>query len=195
MQMRPAIQITTMLKALTDVVMPAIDPANKPAMEQAHLIKGMLALMASQLPVQFRFDCDELARLVQCARTLHAAVGANAALDATAASLQDQCAQAESILERACDPADLLASVRSLKSTIGALIGTAATSADTATQLRIEEIVLAMSREQLLRDRALMNLQGFEPDPAAIPPIAELLAQGNSNASGAAARSASPAFA
>jgi hypothetical protein len=36
-------------------------------------------------------------------------------------------------------------------------------------------IVLAMSKEQLLRDRSWLLMQGWEPDPKSIPPIAELL--------------------
>ncbi|MGQ0622999.1 MAG: hypothetical protein ACT4QA_24340, partial [Panacagrimonas sp.] len=64
MQLRSEIQLTSMLKAMKDVVIPAIDPANRLAIEQSQLIVGMLGLMQHQLPIQFKFDRDELGRLV-----------------------------------------------------------------------------------------------------------------------------------
>ena len=63
MQMRPDPQIKSVIKAMNDVVLPAVDPQNKLAQEQVRLCMGLLGLMAKQLPLQFRFDCDELARL------------------------------------------------------------------------------------------------------------------------------------
>ena len=42
MQMRPDIQIQSMIKALTDVVLPAVDADNKLAHEQTRLVIGLL---------------------------------------------------------------------------------------------------------------------------------------------------------
>ena len=64
MQMRPQIQLQAVIKALGDVVLPAIDPDNRLALEQGKLAIGLLTLLAQQLPVQFAFDCDELTRLI-----------------------------------------------------------------------------------------------------------------------------------
>lgn len=178
MQMRPEIQITSMIKALTDVVIPAIDPINKLAIEQSQLIVGMLRLMAHQLPVQFKFDRDELARLTAFSRALTATESADAGIRSAIAKLATSADAALSLLERyALDPAELVAHLRSLKSAVGGLVTAAAASNDTDAQLRIEKIILKMSKEQLLRDRSLMKLQGFEPNPAELPDIAQLLAQ------------------
>ena len=70
MQMRPEVQIAAMIKAMKDVVIPAVAGTNKLAEEQAKLVVGMLSLMAYQLPLQFRFDRDELARLVETSAAL-----------------------------------------------------------------------------------------------------------------------------
>ncbi len=48
---------------------------------------------------------------------------------------------------------------------------------DVACRPKIQQAVLAMSKEQLLRDRSMMLMQGWEPDPKAIPPLDELLAR------------------
>jgi hypothetical protein len=176
MQMRPEIQITSMIKALTDVVIPAIDPVNKLAIEQSRLIVGLLNLMASQLPVQVKFDRDELARLATCSRTLIATVSADSGIRTAIAQLETCTDTALGLLERnALTPADLVGGVRKLKAAVGTLVTVAAASTDIDAQLRIERIVLTMSKEQLLRDRSLMKLQGFEPNPAALPEIMQLL--------------------
>lgn len=178
MQMRPEIQITSMLKALTDVVIPAIDPINKLAIEQAQLVVGMLRLMASQLPVQFKFDCDELARLAAFSRALAATDSDDSGIRSAITQLETSVDAALSLLELyALDPAEVVANLRSLKSAVGSLVTAAAASNDADAQLRIEKIILMMSTEQLLRDRSLMKLQGFEPDPAALPDITQLLAE------------------
>lgn len=176
MQMRPEIQISSIIKALSDVVMPAIDPANNLALEQSQLILGLLQLLRSQLPVQFRFDRDELRRLSVCASTLGAAASQAPAVRAAIDELSRSNAAAGLVLERcALDPAVLTASVRELRSAVGALVTAAAGTDEQDLQLWIEKIVLAMSKEQLLRDRTLMKAQGFEPDPAALPDLATLL--------------------
>ncbi|MEH6758555.1 MAG: hypothetical protein V7676_13740 [Parasphingorhabdus sp.] len=70
MQLRPEIQIKTIIKAMVDVVMPTLQPDNQLAAEQSQLIVGILQLMEKQLPVQYLFDRDELTRLTETAKTL-----------------------------------------------------------------------------------------------------------------------------
>lgn len=77
MQMRPDIQIQSMIKALTDVVLPAVDADNKLAHEQTRLVIGLLGLMGKQIPMQFQYDCDELGRLLEFATELQRATGAD----------------------------------------------------------------------------------------------------------------------
>jgi len=174
MQMRPEIQITSVIKAVKDVLIPAIDPNNKLAVEQAQLVVGLLSLLASQLPVQFR---DELARLLATAESLTAIPADDTNLATAIGELAASRTAGASILEHCrVDPAILVNSVRELRQKVGAVVSAAAGTSDVATQLRIEKIILDLSKEQLLRDRSLMKPQGWEPDPAALPAIAELLA-------------------
>lgn len=178
MQMRPEVQIQSMIKALTDVVLPAIDPANKLAQEQSRLVIGMLGLMARQLPLQFRFDCDELARLLRFAEDLQHHAGTGAATDRSLARLAEQATAAKAVLARAqAGPDAVLLAVRSLREASGAVVTAAFQEADPAGRARVQESVLSMSEAQLLRDRSWLLSQGWEPDPKAIPPIESLLAQ------------------
>lgn len=174
MQMRPDIQIQSMIKAMTDTVLPALDPENKLAQEQARLILGMLALMRKQLPVQFHFDCDELERLVGLSQALRA-------LDIEAMDEELLCdeAQAQNVLAGArSSPTDVLASVRHLRRAIGQRVTRLYMAADSGGRARLEDLVLSVSREQLLRDRSLLLPQGWEPEPDALPEIETLLGMG-----------------
>jgi hypothetical protein len=176
MQTRPDLQIKSILKAMNDVVLPAVDPNNKLAQEQARLCMGLLGLMARQLPLQFRFDCDELARLASFAADLQqVAAGGPQTRDAITA-LEKDAAKANALLEHAkVAPAQVEQAVRAMRQTTGALISSVFRDGDEVAQERVQKATLAMSKEQLLRERAWVITQGWEPDPKLVPPIEELL--------------------
>lgn len=176
MLMRPEIQITSMIKAMTDVVMPAVDPGNKLAVEQSQLIVGMLSVMAKQLPVQFHFDRDELQRLIDTAKTLQAVPTTDATVKSVLAQLAACSAAAVDVLEQCRhSPSTLEVSIRDMREAVGDVVQSLAATTDLAAQLQTEKIILQMSKEQLLRDRSLMLSQGWEPDPKAVPSIDMLL--------------------
>lgn len=170
MQMRPQVQIQSIIKSLSDVVLPALDPNNKLAQEQARLIVGLLGLMAKQLPLQFRYDCDELTRLLAFADELQRQAGVGDR------ELSAQQVHGARVLERAqADPDEVLQAVRDLRASTGALISRVFEGDDGAAQDRVQKTVLAMTSEQLLRERSWLLSQGWEPDPKAIPAIEQLL--------------------
>ena len=176
MQMRPEIQIQSVLKAMSDVVLPALDPANKLAQEQARLCMGLLALLGQQLPVQFQFDCDELKRLVALSHTL-ASEARNDACAATALTALGSATQAaDGVLQRAkASPTELREAVRSLRTATSAVVQAVYADPNAKSVAAIQKTVLSCSQAQLLRDRSLLLMQGWEAKPKDIPPIAELL--------------------
>lgn len=175
MQMRPEVQIAAMIKAMKDVVIPAVAGTNKLAEEQAKLVVGMLSLMAQQLSVQFRFDRDELARLVQAGAALKEVQATEPTARVATGALIERAAEAEQVLEQCRrDPDDLRRSVHAMRAAICDVVEAFAQSGSDEQQ-KVERIVLAMSAEQLLRDRSLVKLQGWEPDPAAVPDIESLI--------------------
>ncbi len=176
MQLRPDIQITSMIKAMSDVILPAVDPGNKLAVEQSQLIIGMLSLMARQLPLQFAFDRDELGRLVSGAVRLKELASA----DGTVGAAQDRlarCASAAAVVLDRCklDPAALHVAIQEIRQAMGDIVVSLGQTNDLTNQLKAERVILDMSKEQLLRDRTLVVMQGFERDPAALPSIESLL--------------------
>lgn len=176
MQMRPALQIQSIIKALTDVVLPAIDPDNKLAQEQSRLIVGSLNLMLKQMPLQFHFDCDELARLTGFAEELQRLASGGAQTTAALDDLRETAAGAARLLEHAkVSPEEIEQAVGSLRAASGALISSVYRDGEHNAQERVEKATLAMSKEQLLRERSWVLSQGWEPDPKAVPPIEQLL--------------------
>ena len=179
MQLRPEFAITTMIRAMKDVVIPAVDPANRLAVEQSQLVLGMLALLARQLPVQFRFDRDELARLADSAARLERLCKSSSALREHGDRLSALAAAAEDRLARSSmDPSELVGASRELRAAIGALVSAAADVSESERVAAIQREVLDLSRDQLIRDRAMLASQGFE---TGLPAIEDLLANAASD--------------
>lgn len=174
MQMRSDIQLTALIRAMKDVVIPAIDPANRLAIEQSQLVLGMLALMQKQLPMQFRFDRDELSRLLRTADSLAEACAAEPGLSEAVRALADvQRPARQRFAAATVDPSELYGDVVGLREAIGALVTRAGDAASPALMSQIERHVLDLSHEQLLRDRALMAPQGWEPGLPAVETLLE----------------------
>jgi hypothetical protein len=174
MQLRSEIQIATMMRAMKEVIIPAIDPQNSPALEQSQLVLGMLGLLRTQLPIEFRFDRDELERLATTAGALAGLCEAEPALREPVRALAALEAAARDRLERsAVDPSELRSSSRSLREAIGRLVSEADGAAAPERWAEIERQVLDLSLEILVRERALLAPQGWEaPD---FPAIEDLL--------------------
>ena len=173
MEMRPQLQIQTVIKAMMEDVIPAMDQTNQLAMQSAQLTIGTLMLISQHLPLEYRYDCDELARLLATAKTLAAqAAGLPATQGLSAAS-----AVAADVLDRArAEPSEIVDAIRSLRAATANTVRAAYADGSETVQGAVEKTVLAMSKEQLLRDRSWLLMQGWEPNPAAVPAIDTLLA-------------------
>jgi hypothetical protein len=161
------LQLQAVIKALTDTVMPAIDPANKMAVEQAGLAVATLAMARSRLPLVRRLVRHGLDMAIATAEELLAAVPA--AATGLAAPLD---AARQALLDPARDTADIDTTLRALNDAIGALVDASSSDPDIAV---IEAIILR--RGKLVTDlgRAWTMPAGFEPNPASVPTIESLL--------------------
>lgn len=174
MDLKPELQIKTAIKAMTDVVLPAVDPDNKLAQEQAQLVIGMLGLAVSQLPLMFRYERDELMRFLDLARQIQPQTREGSAV---AAALAISLQRGADVLERArAEPDELTQANAALRDAIGALVTEMGTQLDANAFKRVATAVTAHADGQLLRERALVRAQGWEPDPESIPAIDSLLA-------------------
>jgi hypothetical protein len=175
MQLRPLLQIQTIIKAMTEDIIPALDQTNQLAMQSAHLTIGTLALIAQHLPLEYRYDCDELKRLLEGAQLL-SAQAKSAGVAAVAAELTDAVKVGSDVLLRArAEPSEILEAVRRLRAASADIVTAVFASGDEPAQAAVQKAVLNLSKQQLLRDRSWLLMQGWEPDPKSVPGIAELM--------------------
>jgi hypothetical protein len=167
MQIRAAIALQAVLKSMTDVMLPAIDPENKLAQEQSRLIIGLLALVADRLPLQRAYDLDELRRLCSLAHVLQS-IEPVASLSVAAEN------GAEAITRQSAATSDLVTAIGMLTEAIGDRAQTLAGRSDESSRAGCLA-VLASAREQQLRERSWLLMQGWEVDAAGIPAIDELI--------------------
>lgn len=170
MDVRPDIQIQSMIKAMIDVVLPAVDEGNKLAREQARLVIGTLQLVAKRLPIAYRYDRDELNRYVALSRELVIQVGKKAG-GPSISGLEALVAHGEDVLERArAEPSELETAIFNLRASVSEVVQAVRAQGDNETQASVRKLVLAASKEELKRERALVVEMGFEADPNALPP-------------------------
>ncbi len=175
MQLRADLALKSAIKSLTDVVLPALDSGNAPAQEQLQVVIGLLSLLAARLPLQFEYDRDELARLLEFARALDAADVPHRDTQLPL-ELGASIAAAGEVLDRAqTTPEALLLAVRDLRAMTGAAVSAQYAAASAAQRATLTRLVLAHADAQIVRERAWVIAQGWEADPALIPSIERLL--------------------
>lgn len=159
------LQLRVVMKALRDVVAPAVDPANQLAQEQLGLSLATLAMVQSRLPYLHAGSRRELTNAVALATAVAKA--------AETARLDEQIASAQALLD---NPDGLFTD---LESTRGALL--AAVSAlveetqDPPRRTAISKAVIAASKPQFDLVRAWSLPAGFEPDPEEVPALETLI--------------------
>lgn len=173
MDIRPEIQIQSMIKAMVDVVLPAVDPDHKMAQEQARLIIGTLQLVARRLPVSYRYDCDELRRYIGLAVAL-VGCGAAAVDPQLLKDIDRLTARGAQLLERPCvEPMELERAAFELRAAVSQAVQVACAAGTPQIRQVVRRLVLESSKVELQRERALVMDMGFESDPARRPPPIE----------------------
>jgi hypothetical protein len=177
MQLRPQLQIQTIIKAMMEDVIPALDHTNQLAMQSAQLTIGTLTLLAQHLPLEYRYDCDELTRLVVSAHELAQQAQGGERTNAAVAVLKEAQRIGGQVLDRArAEPDEVVQAVRALRSATANIVRAVHAEGNEAAQAQVDSTVMAMSKEQLLRERSWLLMQGWEPDPKSVPAIDTLLA-------------------
>lgn len=176
MNFRYPLQIKTAIRAMQDVVIPAVDPSNKMATEQAGLVVAMLQLLEQTLPLAYRYDCDELSRSIALAEDLRGALGGVPALEAISGQLAASTTAARDTLSRAqADPGELELACRDIRAAISGLVTAAISEAPPQEREAVMRLTIGSSKEQLLRERSWVISQGWESEPEKLPAIESLI--------------------
>ncbi len=141
------LRLRTMMKALSEVVMPAIDPANRLAVEQAQVILGSMSLLREQVDHAHWYEVTDLRSLCGLAKRLGKLDG-----NEPRPQLAESCANGEALAARwDVRLEQLRAASAELREEISLAVEAAyALPLGTA----VQRLVLDHSQEQLGRERA-----------------------------------------
>jgi hypothetical protein len=163
------LRLQSMLKALTDVILPAIPAEQSLARDQTKLVMGHLTVLAAHWKHALNYELESL-RLAR-------ALAAELSDMAMASGLRDElnaAVTATETLDRS-NYDEVSAAYRALKQIITCFI--AGDDSGTLMPLALKNAVLRYSTVQARRERIWHQGAGLDPDLATLPPIASLFTQ------------------
>jgi hypothetical protein len=163
-----------MLRALEEVILPAIDPAQKLAIEHTKLCITNLRMIAAQHDKAYQLAVAEL-RLFSALIVRLGAATAKVLEPTLRADLEQ--ADAASWANFQVPATDHIESLTlRYRELAVAIIESPAVRADIETHQRVSAMVMAHSAEETLMRRAWMALSGVELNAASLPTIDEIIA-------------------
>jgi hypothetical protein len=160
--MNPSLEVRfrSMIRALTEVIIPALDPHNSLAQEQARLLIGHLHAALLQMPTANQVVAAEHNALHGLADTLLAASSGGPVTRAATAHVRMTLAEdAPAALAHALE----------------ALVLAAAADGSVETLAASQRAVLAHAKAVSTLGRTWFKPMGFDSDPASLPELSDLL--------------------
>lgn len=161
----------SMAKALSETIIPAIDPSNRSALEQAHILLGSLEIVRQQIDYAHPFLVADIIDGAQLTRRLAAELGGESA---QAADMVISAALAAAEAQAAPLSALQAANVE-LRACLSGLIETAYARGDETQIAAVQTIVLEGSKSQVARERAFVAAAGFDVFPESLVSIADAM--------------------
>lgn len=165
------LRLRTMIKALAETVLPAVDPFNKAAIEQAHLVLGSLELLRQQIDYAYWFEVAD-------ARSMSALVDSLAAVPSLPSGTEAKSIAARSLVT-AGRPDNCLSVLREcnrkLRDAISLLIQEASAVDDAEIQKQVRTLVLEHGETQIARERAFVAGTHFDVFPDNLGSIEQTL--------------------
>ena len=150
-------RLASVVRALTDVVMPSLPAEAGLAREQVELSLGHLQILRAQLDTIASFEAEELADSRAIGEALSGCAG-GPETGSAAAILTDTLGKAKG----ADGPADIRAARIAIHAAIAALVKAVAADGDAATRSRMSRLILAHETRRVAKDRAWFAPFGFD---------------------------------
>lgn len=165
--MTPSIdlRIASMIRAMQDVIAPAVDPANSLAREQSMLMIGQLQMIAGQWRLALRYASACLADLRGMADGLKVEGGS---------ATQDAWTELRGALDGA--EADSEIQYQNAARALEKLVRASDVDASEAFRAQLRTDALRFSQRQAERDRAWFAGSGFDMEADRLPSISSILA-------------------
>jgi len=160
--MNPSVdlRIHSMMRALTEVVLPAVDPDNSLAQEQVRLLLGHLHALTLHYRDEARLDEQSLIALETLAHELLAQCAGGAGTLAAAKAVQ---------------VALVASDTRELSRAIESLMIASGVDGEPAFQAASAALVMTHARSETWRGRTWFKAMGFDAAPDSLPTIDQLL--------------------
>ena len=158
------VRLTSMHRAMATIIIPAIDPENQLAKEQAALMLGHIAILAAQWDKVDDYSRLCLGDILEVARGLTARGGT--ATSEAASHLQSLAKNPDGRAEQA---------YHAIGGALEALVRAADIDGDEAFRRVLHKQVLLHANRQAARDRAWYVACGFDVNTADLPSLDELV--------------------
>lgn len=170
------LRLTTLIRAMQDVVLPAIDPRNRLAQDQASIVVGNLKLLLDQCDKAYQYEWTELREYFDLVRALTDTLQGGAATAAARTDAQRVLAANGKLVALAVPTqAQLAARVRELKQTADDLLRAAYEDGEPSARAAADQLVHAQAGRQLTRERVWFRKAGFELDATRLPSMEDVL--------------------
>lgn len=171
------LRLKSMLRAMTEVLIPALDPKQQLAMDQAQLIVGNLKLLLAQHDKTYQFAMVELREYAALVRDLLAKAEGGPRVGAAKTAAAATLAAIEPIAALSIPTeGELVDQVSTIKQAADDLLEASFADGEAGFKAAASKLVLAQGETQILRERAWVLAVGFEMEPEALPPLEQLLA-------------------
>ncbi len=170
------LRLQSMLRAMLEVIQPAIDPSRQLAIDQANIMIGTLRILLDQHDKTYQFRTAELRQYSALVRDLTDIAQGGSETHASARAAKALLAQVEAIAGLPIpSQAALTELVVAIRTAADELLRAAYADGTAAFRKAADRLVLDQAGKELLRERAWVRRAGFEADPSVLPPIEELL--------------------
>ena len=165
------LRLRAMQKALSQVVIPALDTSNRQAQEQAQLVLGSLEVVRQQVDHAQWYEAADLVSLCNLAESLSTvpALDVGAAIPAARRHALERVSRWDVTLTQ------LRAASAALREAIGGLIESVYGHDAQSTVLAVTRLVMAHAKEQIGRERAYVAPMKWDGYPDSLLPLDESL--------------------
>ncbi len=162
-------RLRSMMKAMQEIVIPAVDPQHAIAQEQSKLVLGSLNLILQQLDYAHAFEVVEAREMQSLGRELADLIDDVKPSHATTRRARADLA-AHAAIENPVTTLSTLQQInQALRATIAELIQLSEDSTDLSLITKVSRRVIDYSESQLVRERSWVAATGFDPPGATVP--------------------------
>lgn len=147
-------RLASIIRSLTEVILPHLPPEASLAQEQVHLAIGHLQILRAQIDAIPAFEQDELDDAIAIGHALIESVSGGAATGAASEALKNAVT--------AKDSSDIRGQAMAINEAIDALVKAVSSDGDEAARQSLSTIILKYEASRVLKDRKWYLPYGFD---------------------------------